>query len=161
MAKALKNTNRLFTIFFDEASVALLQGFGGWQTVLAEELNVALDWSAEYFQTTTLGAMHWKTSTGYLEESFHWFESGRFERTMGSRAPHARRRNEGFSGMTDSLGRFYANDPGAFYLDRGFSKGVNPAKRAVTIAVATALEKLGSGVAANLNKSGSKLSVQG
>ena len=33
--------------------------------------------------------------------------------------PYARRREKGFSGMTDSLGRFYPSDPGTFYLQRG------------------------------------------
>lgn len=30
--------------------------------------------------------------------------------------PYARRRELGFSGMTDSLGRYYPDDPGAYYL---------------------------------------------
>lgn len=30
--------------------------------------------------------------------------------------PYARRREFGFTGRTDSLGRHYTNDPGAFYL---------------------------------------------
>lgn len=33
--------------------------------------------------------------------------------------PYAQRRERGFSGMTDSLGRFYPSDPGSFYLQRG------------------------------------------
>ncbi len=34
---------------------------------------------------------------------------------------YARRREFGFSGMTDSLGRYYPDDPGAFYLRDGLN----------------------------------------
>ncbi len=38
---------------------------------------------------------------------------------VGHEVPYARRREFGFSGMTDALGRFYPNDPGAMYLHGG------------------------------------------
>ena len=158
----LKNTSRLFNIFFDDAAIATLARFPGWKAVLEEYLNVALDFDAEIFKSTVKGAQHWVNGTGTLENSFWAFTSDRLERTITSEQPHARRRNEGFSGMTDSLGRFYANDPGAFYLDKGFSKGVNPAKRAIALAVASALDSLATGnLSANVNKSMSSISIEG
>jgi Bacteriophage HK97-gp10, putative tail-component len=33
--------------------------------------------------------------------------------------PYAHRREVGFSGQTDALGRYYPYDPGTFYLERG------------------------------------------
>ena len=158
----LKNTNRTFNIFFDEASIAKLAAFPGWKAVLEANLNTALDFDAEIFKSTVKGAQHWKNGTGTLENSFWAFTSDRLERTVTSEQPHARRRNEGFSGMTDSLGRFYPHDPGAFYLDKGFSKGVGPAKRAIAVAVASALESLAAGdLSANVNKSMSSISIEG
>jgi hypothetical protein len=158
----LKNTNRLFNIFFDDASLATLASFPGWKGVLEEELDKALDIDAQIFNVAVRGAQRWKNPTGELQNSFYFFTSNRLERTVTSDDPKARRRNEGFSGMTDSLGRFYANDPGAFYLDKGFSQGVGPAKRIVALAVARALGKLGAGgLSANLNKSQSSISVEG
>lgn len=38
---------------------------------------------------------------------------------VGHEVPYARRREFGFSGQTDALGRTYTNDPGAFYLRDG------------------------------------------
>ena len=41
---------------------------------------------------------------------------------VGQEVPYARRREFGFSGMTDSLGRYYPSDPGAFYLHTGLQR---------------------------------------
>lgn len=38
---------------------------------------------------------------------------------VGAEIPYARRREFGFSGMTDALGRHYTDDPGAFYMHKG------------------------------------------
>lgn len=37
-------------------------------------------------------------------------------------SPYAKRRNYGFSGRTDSLGRYYPNDPGIGYMEYTFRK---------------------------------------
>lgn len=160
----LKNTSRLFNIFFDEAAIATLTQMTGWKAVLEEELDKALDIDAQLFNVAVRGAQRWENPTGDLQNSFYFFTSDHLERTVTTDSPYARRRNEGFSGMTDSLGRFYENDPGAFYLDKGFSQAVNPAKRMVSLAVARALERLGSGagsLAVNLNKSNTSISIEG
>jgi hypothetical protein len=41
---------------------------------------------------------------------------------VGQQVPYARRREFGFSGMTDALGRYYNLDPGAFYLHTGLQR---------------------------------------
>jgi len=56
--------------------------------------------------------MHWQNPTGALAGSFSY--DGHSE--IGSSLPYARRREFGFSGRTDSLGRTYTNDPGGFYM---------------------------------------------
>ncbi len=59
--------------------------------------------------------MHWKKPTGALAGSFSVRpHTGGAE--GGTDLPYGRRREFGFSGRTDSLGRYYANDPGAFYI---------------------------------------------
>ena len=55
--------------------------------------------------------MHWKSGSGALAGSFYASSRG-----VESDLPYARRREFGFSGMTDSRGRTYTNDPGAFYM---------------------------------------------
>jgi hypothetical protein len=47
---------------------------------------------------------------GYVHSPWHG------EVGVISAVPYGQRREKGFSGMTDSLGRYYANDPGSFYL---------------------------------------------
>jgi hypothetical protein len=58
-------------------------------------------------------------------------------------SPYALRRNYGFSGMTDSLGRTFTSDPGIFYAEdaliedrdwikKNFQKNVNAALRELT-----------------------------
>ena len=62
--------------------------------------------------------------TGYLMKAItgHVESPWRGVVGVGQEVPYARRREFGFSGMTDSLGRFYPNDPGAFYLHTGLQR---------------------------------------
>lgn len=57
--------------------------------------------------------MHWQNPSGVLEDSF--FYDGN---SVTSDVAWAHRREVGFSGQTDSLGRYYPNDPGGFYLQQ-------------------------------------------
>lgn len=54
--------------------------------------------------------------TGALASSIHVLERSPYELEVGSDSSYARRREFGFSGMTDSLNRFYPHDPGVLYL---------------------------------------------
>jgi hypothetical protein len=58
---------------------------------------------------------HWQNGTGTLDGSFT-VAARPYGAEAGSDLPYSRRREFGFSGRTDSLGRYYANDPGAFYM---------------------------------------------
>src|SRR5450755_1579586 len=57
--------------------------------------------------------MHWQNPSGVLESSF--FYDGN---SVTSDVPYAHRREVGFSGQTDSLGRFYPHDEGTFYMQQ-------------------------------------------
>lgn len=54
--------------------------------------------------------------TGALEDAFEKDLQGT-NGILSNALPYAWRRNEGFSGMTDSLGRFYPYDPGIHYVE--------------------------------------------
>src|SRR5579863_6876223 len=59
----------------------------------------------------------WRNPTPRLDTSFTVSpRPGGAE--AGSDLPYSRRREFGFSGKTDSAGRTYINDPGAFYLKK-------------------------------------------
>lgn len=57
---------------------------------------------------------------------------------VGANVSYARRRELGFSGMTDSLGRFYSNDPGKFYLHNALEQS----RPAIFAAFVTATESV-------------------
>lgn len=55
--------------------------------------------------------------TGPLEDSLGHQMEGPYQGWMGTDSAYGRRRNWGFSGLTDSLGRYYPNDPGIEYME--------------------------------------------
>lgn len=59
----------------------------------------------------------WVNPTPLLDLSFT-VSARPYGAEAGSDLPYSRRREFGFSGKTDSLGRYYAHDPGAFYLQK-------------------------------------------
>lgn len=94
----------------------------------AENLNMvvhnAVEATAVIIQSTMPSKMHWKNASGNLAGSFEvtgGSSGGNSYREVGSPLPYARRREFGFSGKTDSLGRHYTNDPGGFYMKKAIS----------------------------------------
>lgn len=91
----------------DELMAELLSKVAGMPTA-TDELKQKV---AQAIVARIPSNMHWKSGDGTLAGSFYASSRG-----VESDLPYARRREEGFSGRTDSLGRTYTNDPGAFYL---------------------------------------------
>lgn len=60
---------------------------------------------------------NWMNPTGTLDTSFTVLARP-YGAEAGSDLPYSRRREFGFSGKTDRLGRYYAHDPGAFYMQK-------------------------------------------
>ena len=104
--------NIIFQI--DESALAGLKsgalGIGG-------ALDEATQKIADMLVTASQSNMNWKNPTGALEASMTQ-QGGSGYREVGSELPYSRRREFGFSGRTDSIGRFYANDPGKPYLGK-------------------------------------------
>lgn len=65
---------------------------------------------------------HFQYKTGELERHFAGeVLSWNFPVIAGvmfNDSPYAWRRDRGFSGMTDSLGRFFPSDPGSYYMEK-------------------------------------------
>ena len=92
-------------------------------TRINTELEQALDDLAKGLQDNIPAQMQWKNPSGALAGSFTTTSKlvlnsrgAAFIREVGSELPYSRRREFGFTGRTDSLGRKYTNDPGAFYM---------------------------------------------
>jgi hypothetical protein len=62
-----------------------------------------------------------QNSPGGLASTLQTVVHGPFQGEMGTNSPYAWRRDRGFSGMTDSLGRYYPSDPGILYAEKALS----------------------------------------
>ena len=90
--------------------------FEGFLTQAGWDSLKALHQSAENFMWTDF-----QNPTGDLEDSLEENMYGPYEGWMGSESPYARRRNWGFTGMTDSLGRYFPWDGGIAYMERAIA----------------------------------------
>lgn len=121
---------------------ARLLGYGGY---LETEMYLAMDDIVQMMIPVVQGNMHWMHPTGDLESSID--EDSRvidaWHAEIGSSLPYAARREWGFSGMTDSLGRYYADDPGAYYLSMALTDHQSDIQERINYAVMSALNPLG------------------
>ncbi len=114
-----------FTVELTPESIAALAKVDRTGIRLEHEIDAAMDATEQDMLTEIPYQQHWTNSSGALEGSFDSVPTYNFTkntstniREIGSDLPYARRREFGFSGMEDSLGRLYAVDPGGFYMDR-------------------------------------------
>lgn len=95
---------------FDAASIAKLRrlpDFDSWLAALyqAEAMPRSLDELEQASQAMMMA--NFKNPTGNVETKFRKFVRTPWRGILGNYEPYARRLNYGFSGMTDSLGRYY------------------------------------------------------
>jgi hypothetical protein len=106
-------------VAFDAASLRSVERFAEFQGFFDMRLYEAGEASLEALNREAYSYM-WATfqnPTGPLEDSLGFEMETPYQGWMGSDSAYARRRNWGFSGMTDALGRYYANDPGIEYME--------------------------------------------
>lgn len=134
--------------------LANIQAFAQWQPVLEDWLVPALGMS----QNRLLSAAQAEMEAGFQNPSgpLGGKLGGSFPRPMpiysahlpvisGALefdAPYAWRRDRGFSGMTDSLGRTFTNDPGIFYMENALEKNAVWIGKTFNWAVNQALKEL-------------------
>lgn len=107
-----------FNISFDPGSLAAITKIEGFAALLNPEVTSALTQAGELL-VTTAQANTWavfENPTGELASSIYFYVVSPTEVDLVVGVPYGRRREKGFSGMTDSLGRYYANDPAKPYL---------------------------------------------
>lgn len=111
-----------------------------------------LERAVELAQTTVTTAIQ-KNAQANMQAGFQHNSSGGLSDTLqsgftsttesfvGSALPYARRREYGFSGQTDVLGRYYPNDPGIAYLSHAVADHLDEYQalfeQSLTIALAT------------------------
>lgn len=94
----------------------------GFQAVLASHLLEAEKLSLDAVQNEAVNYMFstFQAPTGQLEGAFYQVIEegiGSIEGQLINPESYAWRRERGFSGMTDSLGRFFPDDPGIAYME--------------------------------------------
>lgn len=107
-----------FSMGFDPGSLKAITDILGFEALLDPKTQSALV-EAGSILVATAQAQTWAVfahPTGALADSIYFRVASPTEVDVAVGVPYGRRREYGFSGMTDSLGRFYKNDPAKPYL---------------------------------------------
>lgn len=106
------------SLAFDAHSLAVIARMLGFEALLDAEIATAVEKSADYVATTAQDNtwIVFENPTGDLADSIQVVLNGPRQADITVGVPYGRRREEGFSGMTDSLGRYFAHDPGKPYM---------------------------------------------
>lgn len=128
-----------------------LQKFPNWQRVLNDWLVIALRLSLGNMKSVAKRNAYerFQNPSGELEKHFlepiYSYSYPNFAGAVTNDAPHAYRREYGFSGKTDSLGRYYPNDPGVLYMTDTLESETEWTRAKFQWAVNKALAELSSG----------------
>lgn len=108
----------MFSLEFDPRSLEALAHLAEFDILLAGSVQAALSHAGDILvQSAVMNTWErFANPTGALAGSIVAVRDNPYTVEVGSDSPYAARREYGFSGQTDSLGRYYANDPGVFYL---------------------------------------------
>jgi hypothetical protein len=135
----------MFDISFDPASISEIARFYGMATLLSAEVQTAMQEGGDLL-TAAAVANTWAVfdhPSGELAGTIHPVMMGPYEVMIGSDDPKARRREKGFSGMTDAIGRYYANDPAKPYMQPALDDNDQAAMTLIEAAAGRAFARLG------------------
>src|SRR5258708_3522889 len=113
----------MFSLSLDTASLAELTKMQGFKVLLDAEIQEALI-KAGRLLTDAAVANTWQVfahPTGKLASTIYPWLASSSEMEIRVDSPYGARREYGFSGQTDSLGRVYAHDPGKTYFGTALS----------------------------------------
>ena len=136
-----------FTLSFQPSSLAEIAQMYGLKTLLEPEVQAAMA-AAGTLLANAAEANTWQVFTnpsGALASTITPVMDTPYEVQIGSDSPYARRREYGFSGKTDSLGRFFANDPAKPYMQPAFNDNEQAVLQLIEAAVGQALARMGGG----------------
>lgn len=107
-----------FRIGFDPGSLAAITKLEGFAALLNPEITQALSQSAQQIVATAQANtwMVFDNPTGQLADSIYFWVAGPEEADVAVGVPYGHRREYGFEGMYDSLGRGPFHDPAKPYL---------------------------------------------
>ena len=135
----------LFSMGFDPGSLARVTELMGMGVLLDAEIVAALKWSADLVVTTaqTNTWTAFQHPTGATADSIYPWVASPSEVEVFVGVPYGRRLEYGFSGMTDSLGRFFPYWPAEPYLGPALEEDTPLIQARMELAVNNALNRLG------------------
>lgn len=135
----------MFTVSFDTGGLESLTRLAGFGVLLNPNIQAALT-EAGTLLTNAAVANTWQVFANPIGELastiYPWLVSPS-EMEVRADSPYARRREEGFSGMTDSLGRYYPEDRAKPYMRPALDDNAEAVKQLIAEAVAVTLTELG------------------
>jgi hypothetical protein len=133
-----------FSISFDQRSLSEIAQLQGFDVLLAPETQEAMGKGGDLLVDASV-ANTWarfQKPSGYLASTLHKIVTSPYEIQIGSDAPHAHRREFSFKGP-DSLGRYFPNDPSAFYMTDAMNDNAQDVLKLIDNGVENALGRLG------------------
>jgi hypothetical protein len=136
-----------FTMGFQPGSLAEIAQMYGFKTLLEPEVQAAMAQAGQLLAQAAV-ANTWQVfenPSGALAGTITPVLDSPYEVQIGSDSPYARRREYGFSGKTDSLGRFYAHDPAKPYMQPALDDNEQAVLALIEAAVLRAFARMGAG----------------
>lgn len=133
-----------FNISMDPGSLAEIVRLQGFSALLNPAITQGLTESGTLL-TNAAVANTWSVfdaPSGALADSIYPYVVSPTEVAVAVGVPYGRRREKGFSGMTDALGRFYANDPARPYLQPAVDQHQQEVSEIIEMAVNIALGRI-------------------
>lgn len=107
----------VMAISFQPDLIGVMSQFSQFHETLRKHIANATERSASRIGDGMIAHMDFQNPTGQLEDSVAVVMQSEYMAWIGSPLPYSWRRDRGFSGKTDSLGRYYEHDPGMFYAE--------------------------------------------
>jgi hypothetical protein len=133
-----------FRASFDPGSLSAITQLLGFGALLNPEITNALTQGGQLLLTAAQDNT-WQVfanPTGALADSGYFYVISPTEVAVAFGVPWAQRREKGFSGMTDALGRYYASDPGKPYAQPAVDDNQDAIQALMAIAVNSALGRV-------------------
>ena len=135
----------LLNIQFDPHSMQEIAALLSFDIMLAEEMAPALEEAGQLVRDAAV-ANTWQVfanPTGTLADSLGVIPISPYEVGISAGVPYALRREFGFSGMTDSLGRFYPYDPAKPYAQPALDENADKVVQLMDEAILRTWERIG------------------
>lgn len=102
------------TIKLNDASLQSIERMSAYPSILEPQLHFAMEHSVELLRKKAIdfADSEFQQTTGRFTGSLQTVVDSPYQAQLWSDAPYAQRLEFGFSGMTDSLGRYFARWPG-------------------------------------------------